>query len=561
MSGAAPVPPRRRDPVALVAAVFALAATALALSGRVDSDEGRLTYLGAQLTADDPAAGLFFQKLHPTLSLLYLPTAPLGWNAFAVAHCLVAALGVLALGRWADRLGGAGWLAALTLAASPAYAFGAATGQSNADGLALLAVALWLFEGDTRRRRLAAGAVLGLAVWARYEFAAFAGALLLVALWRPGRREALLGALAFPLLYLPAGAVYHGAPLWFLAHPPMHAVPAPGLAEAFLPRLSADAIRRIAAALALVSAGWPLLFTPAAFRLPGSARAVAAVSAALLLAFTVSPFLGLEGPEIIPRYLSIALPGVALGAALAGRLAWPPPLRRAALAASLVGALAVALTGPMPPLYVVAAAALAAPAAAAWTRGAARAAALAAWCSLAGAVALLAPSALREFEVLRPPSREAAAVLRAAAAGPRPTLILTNVQSLVPELARSGVTTARYLLSFDVLLGLHDLADRRNGQYGRLARGFRARYELGGSLWSCDVAAREFNAGDLVVLGDDWRTDALAPASAWEPNTALVGAVGAVTIRRFTRGPVRVVLPAPPAWLSPSVVGAPCRGR
>jgi len=550
--------PARRDPVALIAAVFGVAVLALALSGRVDSDEGRLTYLGAQLAADDFAASLFFQKLHPTLSLLYLPTAALGWKGFAVAHVLVAALGVLAIGRWAERLGGDGWLAALTFAGSPAYAFSAATGQSNADGLALLAVGLWLYEGEGRRQRFVSGVVLGLTVWARYEFAAFVAALLLAALLRPGRREAVVGAVVCPLLYLPAGAMYHRAPLWFLAHPPMHAIPAPGLAAAFLPAVSAAAVRRIAAALALVSGAWSLLFTPAAFRRGGSVRAVAAVSALLLLAFTVSPFLGLEGPEIIPRYLSIALPGVAAATAFAGRAVLAPAARWAPTAAALALSLALALSGPMPALYVAAVAALSGPVAAAWTRGAARAAALAAWSTLGAAVALLVPAALREFEVVSPPYAEAAAVLRAAAVR-RPSLVLTNVQSLAPLLARSGFGAARYLPAFDVLLGVHGLADHANGQYGRLARGFRAHYELAGALWPCDVAAREFRAGDLVVMGDEWRTAVLVPATVWEPHTVVVGAVGGVTIRRFTSGPVRVRLPAPPSWVDPAVVSAPCR--
>lgn len=547
-----------RAPVSLITAVFCVTVLALALSGRVGSDEGRLTYLGAQIAADDLAAGLFLQKLHPALSLLYLPTVALGWNAFAVAHVLLAALGVLAVGRWVERLGGDGWLAALTVAASPAYWFSAATGQSNSDGLALLAVGLWLYEGDTRRQRFAAGVVLGLTVWARYEFAAFVGVLVLVALARPGRREAVLGALVFPLLYLSAGAVYHHAPLWFLQNPPMESTPPPGLADVFRLTPNAENILRIFSAYALVAGTWALLFTPAAFARGGSARAAAVVSAALLLAFTVSPFFGIDGPEVAPRYLSIALPGIAIAVAFTREATLHRALAVAPLAVAAAWALATAHVRPMSPLFALAALAMLAPAVAAWLRGASRAAALAALALLPTVTVAVAPTSLRDFEAVSPPARALAAVLRAAAQQ-RPTLILTNVQSLTPALAASWAGPARYIPSFDVMLGLHSLSNHRNGQYESVIRGISSHYETGGMFWPCELSGHDFHAGDLVVLGGDARPRLLVPDEIWEPHTELVEAFGDVTIRRFTTGPVRVRLPAPPAWLSPHIVEAPCR--
>ncbi len=548
----------RRDLVALIAVVFGVSVLALALSGRVDSDEGRLTYLGAQIAADDFAAGLFLQKLHPALSLLYLPTAALGWKGFVVAHVLLTALGVLAVGRWAGRLGGEGWLAALTVAASPAYWFSAATGQSNSDGLALLAVGLWLYEGDGRRQRFAAGVVLGLTVWARYEFAAFVGVLVLVALARPGRRDTVLGALVFPLLYLSAGAVYHRAPLWFLQNPPMEATPPPGLGEVFRLTLNAETVRRIFSAYALVAGAWALLFTPAAFARGGSARATVVVSAVLLLAFTVSPFFGIDGPEVAPRYLSIALLGIAVAVAFAREAIFHRALAVVPLIAAAAWAIATARFRPMSPLFALATVALLAPAVVTWLRGASRSAALATLAFLSTAAVAIDLMCLRDFESVAPPSRALAAVLRASAQQ-RPTLILTNVQLLTPALVASGAGPARYIPAFDIMLGLHLLSNHRNGQYESVIRGASSHYETGGMFWPCEFSRHEFHVGDLIVLGTDARPTLLVPDTIWSPHTEVVEAFGDVTIRRFTTGPVRLRLPTPPAWLDPRIVEAPCR--
>ncbi|MEZ4408864.1 MAG: hypothetical protein R3A52_20700 [Polyangiales bacterium] len=299
---------RALSPAWAVAAAFGLATTALALSGRFASDEGQITFLGANLAAESPAAALFFQKLHPTLSLLYLPTSPVGWEAFLVAHCLVAALGVLAAWRWLDAEGLTGWVGGCALALSPAYAYSSLTGQSNSDGVALLFVALWASRARGVGLRVAAGALFGLLPWARYEFAPFV-LLAVVMAARRGDRALAAGAVAAASTYLLAGSVYHQSGLWLFRSPPIEARLAPLVSEMFTPRLGARTLPRVLGAYGLTSGLWPLLLSPLAWARGGTARGLVGVSLALLLGFTVSPFFGLSGPEIVPRYLSVALPG------------------------------------------------------------------------------------------------------------------------------------------------------------------------------------------------------------------------------------------------------------
>jgi len=556
-----------RDRVLWIAVVFALVMLALGLTDAVESDEGVLTYLGAAMTADAPVATLFLQKMHPTLSVLYLPAVALGWRGFIAAHALLGALGVFAIGRWADKLGGDGWLAALTVALSPAYGFSVCTGQSNSDGIALLALGLWLYESDGALRRFAAGVVLGLTVWARYEFGAFVSALGIIAILRPGRRATALGMLAIPLLYLPAGAIYHRDLLWFFHHLPMEAEAAPGLGRVFGVTYNLRGLRRILTAVTLVSSAWPLVLTPAALSERGSARTVVVVGAALLLAFTTSALLGLYGPEVVPRYLSIVLPAVAFAASRARLLRAPRalPWVSAAVAILWFGALlcfsAAGRFEPPTAMVALSALALAGPAAVAWSRGPSRVRALALLTALSSLVVAASPAvAWRGMEPWHSRAREAEAVRRAAAVH-RPAVIVTDIQSLTPVLHRAGLPSARYLFSADVVAGLHSITNHRNGQYASASWGFHDHYEVGGGLWPCELARYDFRAGDLVVLGGEFRTRVLVPASAWEADTELVAVVGTATIRRFVRGPVRVRLPTPPPWMTQRVFEAACAVR
>jgi hypothetical protein len=538
-----------RDPPRVVTALFVAAATLWITLGDPASDEGTLTWFSAAFFVDHPAAALFLQRFHPALGLLYAPAAAAGWGAFLAAHVAVAAAGVYAAGRWSERLGGDGLLAAAVVATSPAYLFGAVTGQSNTDGVALLLLGGALAEGPAPSRRFCGGLVLGLLVWARYEYALAVGALSLHALLRPERRPAALGSALYALAYLGAGALYHGSLAWFIEQPPLEDA-APGIAEAFRLHASAEALRRVWVSLALVSGVWPVVLTRAALGPPGAHRALAP-QVALMFAFVASPFFGINGPEVVPRYLSVGLPAVALAAGFSRALVAAP------LRAGLSGCVGVAAwflsqtAEPASALLLVAvllpAVTSLLPLAPPARRGSAWLAAL-----LAPALAAaLSPRDVARVESIRAPVAAADVVARLAAQR-RPRRVVTNVQSLVPALLRRGVTAARYLVAFDVALAMNVAASPRRGQRAALLDTLRRRYERGGAVLPCALARIDFLPGDLVVLAPEWRTDSLTPATIWEPFTEPVARVGDVTVLRVTRGPARVALPPPP----PALAGA-----
>ncbi len=538
-----------RDPPRVVTALFVAVATLWIALGAPASDEGTLTWFGAAFFVDHPAAAFFLQRFHPSLGLLYAPAAAVGWSAFLAAHVALAAAGVYAAGRWSARLGGEGLLAAAVVAASPAYLFGAVTGQSNTDGVALLLVGGALAEGPSPARRLCGGLVLGLLVWARYECALVVGALSLHALLRAERRPAALGAALYALAYLAAGALYHGSPRWFFEQPPLEDA-APGISEAFRLHASADGLRRVCVSLALVSGAWPVVLTRAALGPPGAHRALA-LQAALMFAFVASSFFGLNGPEVVPRYLSVGLPAVALAAGFSRALVAVPSRTGVAGAAGIA---AWFLSQPHEPASALLLVAVLLPAATSLLPLAPPARRGPAWLTalLAPAIAAaLSPRDVARIESVRAPVALADVVARLARQH-RPRRVVTNVQSLAPELVRRGVPGARYLAAFDVALAINVAASPRRGQRAALLDSFQRRYERGGAVLPCALERVDFLPGDLVVLAPEWRTDALTPAAVWEPFTERVARVGDVTVLRVARGPARVTLPPPP----PALAGA-----
>jgi hypothetical protein len=538
-----------RDPSRAVVALFVTAAALWIALGDPASDEGMLTWFSAAFFVDHPAAALFLQRFHPSLGALYAPAAALGWGAFVAAHVALAAAGVYAVSRWVARLGGDGLLASLVVASSPAYLFGAVTGQSNTDGVALLLIAGALAEGPSPARRLGGGLVLGLLVWARYEYAPVVVALSLHALLHAERRPVALGAALYALTYLGAGALYHGSPVWFIEQAPLEDA-APGIAEAFRLHASAEAVRRVWVSLALVSGAWPVVLTRAALGPPGAHRALA-LQVALMFAFVTSPFFGVNGPEVVPRYLSVGLPAVALAAGFSRALVATPSR---ATVSGCVGVVAWFLSQTAEPASALLLVAVLLPAATALLPLAPPARRGPAWLAVLLApslVAALSPRDVARIESTRAPVAVADVVARLARRH-RPRRIITNVQSLVPALLLRDVTVARYLVAYDVALGMNAAAASRRGQRAALLDSFRRRYERGGAVMPCDLGGIDFLPGDLVVLAPEWRTDALTPPTVWEPFTEPVARVGEVTVLRVTRGPARVALPPPP----PALAGA-----
>jgi hypothetical protein len=151
---------------------------------------------------------LFFVKAKAPIVLLYALPAQLGLKTFLVAHAAVAAGAVVLTAEAARRMALNPLIAAATLATSIGFVVAGASGFPNGDGAFFLALFLWLHATN---RRTAAGLVLGMLPFARYELA-FAALVFVVF-----DRRLLLWALVFPAVYLAAGAVYHHDPLW-LAH-------------------------------------------------------------------------------------------------------------------------------------------------------------------------------------------------------------------------------------------------------------------------------------------------------------------------------------------------------
>jgi len=501
-----------------IAAAFALVALALAHALPFVDDEGELTWQCALTLSREPVATLFFQKFHPPLALFYAPLAPLGWRAFVTAHVAVAALGVALLGRLGVALGGSAAVAAGTVALSPVYLAAAVSGHSNSDGIALLALALWLRFGD-RPRPLAAGAALGAALWVRFEAAPILLGLGALALLRRDLRVPLGGALV-ALPYALLGALYHRDPLWVLHFPPDTPALLPR-AESLRAYIRPDAsfVVYVLLSLALVAPAWPLGLTLRWRSLPAAAREVLGLhglTAALMFALPVA---GLFNFEHHPRYFLVLLPGLALAAALAVRA--PPTASTAARAtASTAALMATLLAGGHVPGAVLAALPLGAPWLL-WGPGRSWRAGLA----LAPVAAVLLAVGARRTPLLdiiqMLPTAELHAVARglpAASSRPPGAVVYTTSHQLGLYLPRGlhDPRAVRYIPGDDIPQGLSLLLNPHNGQYARVV-GALSGLLYGGAAWACSFAARPLHAGDLVVLEMDGRGEALYLPETWRP--------------------------------------------
>lgn len=507
----------------IIALAFAVVAASLALRFDLVDDEGYITYLGALTLRQTPLAGFFFQKFHPSLSVLYAAVSALGWRSFLVAHALFGAVGVYLAGSVAARLGGSGAVASAALALSPVYLLSAASGQSNSDGITLLLLALWLAGSGERRAPLfLAGLVLAAAVWARYEFALAAAVLGLHLTLDPRTRWAGAGLAAGPAVYLLAGAAYHHDALWWLHLPPTLPHLLPGRdPDALLPRNPAQVIVA-AGQLSLVCAAWLLPFGLDPAGLPPGARRLRAAFLVTLAAMVLVPFLRVLNFEHSPRYLSAILPFAAVLAGVwsaapgaprpaAGAVAFALLLGTVAFAESLSPSLLVALLLPL----------------AVWvpTRSAR---------GLLVVLACVASAALAERRSpLLDGSRADAATLAAARwIGERGAgrALYTNDQHLALTLvARGRRPPPRYLVAFDIQLELLAMLDARNGQRDAVLRTLSP-HLYGEAAWVCEFIRRPPPPGALFALTHEERILRYFPRPFWEARARLVATFGGVEV-------------------------------
>lgn len=201
--------------------MFLISGSALVASNHLMSSEGLLTFIGAKGISVSPLAALFFQKLHPSVSIVLGASAVFGWKTFLYFNVFVAAAAIPLVGAACRRwFGDSGWVASVMLALSPLYFLSAVTGQSNTTAIALFALSLWLADG-TERRSVLAGLVAGFALWGRYEQALYIGAWSVVQVAYLKNVRFGIGAVVFPVIYWISGSVYHADLLWILHYPPV----------------------------------------------------------------------------------------------------------------------------------------------------------------------------------------------------------------------------------------------------------------------------------------------------------------------------------------------------
>jgi hypothetical protein len=207
-----------RGVAVLLAVVFFACAAWCGLSRRYLQDEGLVTHATASALRCGLVGGFFALKAKPPLIFLYAPFSAIGFDAFLVVHAALAAFTVWIAAETARKLGvihpnAAGWV----LASSFGYMVGASNGFPNVDGAFFNA--LFLYSYFTSHYTWA-GIILGVLPFVRHELGAISLIFLAWDLWHRRRPLIILAAAAFPLVYVGAGAIYHGDLLWLAHHFP-----------------------------------------------------------------------------------------------------------------------------------------------------------------------------------------------------------------------------------------------------------------------------------------------------------------------------------------------------
>mgnify|MGYP007124157343 CR=1 FL=1 len=539
---------------AIIAILFSVAATILALSGLLMDDEALLAWLGVKSFLNDPIAMIFFQKFHPSNQLLLAVPTLIGWRAYLMAHTTMAGLTIFFLGQLSNLLGGNGSITALVLALSPPFIVSAITGQSNTSAMFLFALALWLaLKGH--RARILAGLILGFAVWTRYEFAfLFAGLAFFIAFVQRDLKAALF-TLIWPALYLSAGAAWHKDLLWFLHFPP--AVPGliPGTLEFSVEKMGFDTktANSFFAAMAMVTPAW-LLGLIGFFKCGDKRIACLGLGQLLtLLAMVVLPLSGhLFNFEFSDRYLMVLLPGIALGASLIG-------VRSSKYLAAFLIAAGVMLGITLRQHHL------------SWLL-------LALPIGLASVTPLIPVAKIRITVILtvilvgsgllvtkessfKLPSRNVKRIQLAknVVAHQKPgATIYTNSHLLAYTLASPDEPSqVNFLAGYDMLYEPWVLTNHVNNQNKRWVNAVENNF-YGNLLWPCLADKRPLNAGDLLVLSSDKRAGVIYPIEIWKQNSSMIEHVGGFEIWEVKQDMQASVMPELPPWLPPAVVSTMC---
>jgi len=525
---------------AVVAVAFFIVAVTVGFLVPVVHGEGLLTWHFVQVFQREFLAGLFFQKLHPACSLLFLPVAPFGWSFFLVAHIAAASLAVYMLGRSVQMLGGSGFVGSIVIAASPVFLIATVTGQSNVEGIVFMAVSLYLI---TRGRLLSAGIVLGAASWVRYEFSIFVIGLAVLALLDRNYRRLIPGLLVFPALYLIAGAVYHSDLLWWIHYPPTLAHAIEG--TQFRLHDKPGHLNRMLIMALTVTPVWALAISMRSGRMGRLEKGLLAILALTAVVMMAIPFLDVLNFNHNPRYWLVFLPFLAVAV---GRLARDTKTDLSGMFAWIVAAAAVPLAfhlyerehflfavGPLTiPLII-------------WLVSryignvpARMAVVLVVLGSTAGAISV--PSLVTEFQMPLPGAGLDQAVkwLSTNPRGTEPKEVHTNIHELNHLLGRNASGSprpVRYMVQNDIAFEIYGLTNHEAGQLDRLT-GALGDTLYGGAVWPCETYGTVDHADRVYVLRDDYRFDSVYPAGYMEEISYEVARFDDVAIRLGRARPV-----------------------
>jgi len=509
--------PESRQGLALAVA-YCCACLVWALDPAATHDEGLLMYGFARSLSDAFAPCFFLQKVKPALALFYAPVARLGLAPYITLHVVVAAAALY----WTHAIARSlqhkrPWIPAVVLGLSPLYTWSAITGVSNSDGVAFMALAVYLLQ--VRRNFFAAGVALGMLPWVRYEHALSVLALAPWVLLRHRSIKFVVGMAIWPLTYLAAGALYHADFLWFLRF-----LPGPSELE---PVHDAWAIefathnRGIAAlSLALVSPAVFFLVMARPARASSIERALGVFAVAFLgffLVTYVSPrdlgpamFLGLSA-----RYAIVPLLGVAL---VLGRVVesleteTDPRSRDTITAAAYLAVGWVLRTQTVVPLF--------ASVAAGTVTAAARAHARRLTVTLLLGFFVIVPVFLRDEMLALFPLRDRSLASLAAWLATNPTKgeVYTNHQLLVPYLVRTDnplASRTKFMLAADHRYELVHLSNPANGQRA-VVLDVVPRAVFGNVVHPEELDPDRVRPGTFFVLTNDTRTQQILPTDRWK---------------------------------------------
>ncbi len=470
------------------------------------NDEGLLTHYWASWLRRDFLPVFFFQRVHPVLVVLYAPFSAAGAHATLVAHVLVGAAAIPLMAAIARALGQRlPNLPALTVALSPLYFYGGAAGFPNVDGIVGMVLALYLL--CVRHWAFAAGLVVGMLPWTRFELAVFCAVMAVYVLVMRRDRSLVLGMAVFPLLYAATGALYHHDALWLTHFPPATPIDPTnpiygnqliGLRYFLEPAAAVTPAAGIAAALSLE-------------RLRPVERALLVYAVLSVMAIHGLPILGIGNFGAAPRYSMHVLPAFAF---FVGRALEPPwEGKRPALASLGIAALVgiwLATRQEDSRAVPILIAAYAVIWAAAWLRAGTVATALTVVLILSGPLLPLRTN-------VGAPSYLAAIFAWLQA---RPELgnvpVYTTAHLLAPYLEnRLPGTNVYHIAGIDSVKEMEALTNP-DGQRARIRRLCAA--DLYGKTLLPPIAPDDLPSGALLVLRKDVRLPLILPDATWAPR-------------------------------------------